>query len=221
MEELKKCIRDAASFLDRTAGLIDENGMVVSCTDETMEGREDSASRAVLMGDDLLAVTNGQTYIRLTDQEKASLLCFVEGADSVAQNYAELLAGWLRSAMKQRNTKAERDNFLKNVLLENELPGDVPLKAREFKIPYSSPRLAYLIRIDREEELDGIEILQSMFPNRSAYVLPMDEETIVLLAEHDPDDPDAINTMASRLSIISMQNRWPRSELVSACQPKR
>ncbi len=200
MEELKKCIRDAAAFLDRTAGLIDEDGIIVSCTDETQEGNEDASSRAVLMGEDSLAVTNGQTYVRLTLTGKHDILCFVQGADGVAQNYAELLSGWLKAAMRQRNTKAERESFLKNVLLENELPGDVPLKAREFKIPYSTPRLAYLIRIDREEELDGIEILQNMFPNRrSSYVLPMDEETIVLLTEYDPEEADQIDITASQI----------------------
>ena len=160
MEDLKKCIREAAGFMDRVAGIIDADGIITACTDEKLEGTEDSSARAVIMSDENLAAVFGRTYLKISPADRTKSLCFIEGTDSVARSYAELLSHWFAAALRQRNSAAEREAFLKNVLLENELPGDIPLKAREFKIPYSSSRLAYLIRIEQAEEIDCIEILQ-------------------------------------------------------------
>lgn len=200
MEDLKRCVREAAGFMDRVAGIIDADGIIIACTDEKLEGSEDPSARTVLMSEENLVVAFGRTYLKISPADRVNTLCFVEGTDSVSRSYTELLSHWFAASLRQRNSDAERESFLKNVLLENELPGDIPLKAREFKIPYSSPRLAYLIRIEQAEEIDCIEILQNLFPDRrSNYILAMDEETIVLLTEYPRDNPDLIDEIASQI----------------------
>ena len=73
----------------------------------------------------------------------------------------------------------------------------LPFKVREFKIPYSCPRLAYLIRIEQAEVIDCIEILQNLFPDRkTSYILAMDEETIALLTDYPKDSPKQIDSVA-------------------------
>lgn len=200
MEELKKCIREVAAFLDKTAGVLDADGIIVACTDESLEGSEDSSARAVLLSEEHVAITYGRTYMKLPVTERTSYICFVDGTDTVSRNYLELICHWITAALKERNSDAERESFLKNVLLENELPGDIPLKAREYKIPYSIPRLAYLIRIEQAEEVDCFDILYNMFPDkRSTFILAMDEETIVLLTEYPKDKPEQINVIANQI----------------------
>ena len=200
MEEVKKCIRDAARFLDRTAGVLDPDGIVVACTNEELEGTEDSSARAVILSDEPVAATYGRTYMKLPVTDRLTAICFIEGTDTVARNYLDLLCRWITAALKERNTEAERESFLKNVLLENELPGDIPLKAREFKIPFTLNRLAYLIRFEKADEIDCVEILENLFPDqRNNHILPMDEETIVLLAETPRGGPDAIDEIANQI----------------------
>ncbi len=200
MEELKKCIREAAKFLDKVAGILDADGIIVACTDEKLEGTEDSSARAVLLSDESVAITYGRTYIKLPVSEKASYICFIDGTDNASRVYIELLSNWIVAALKERNTDAEREAFLKNVLLENELPGDIPLKAREYKIPYSLPRIAFLIRFEQAEEVDCMEILNNMFPEeKNIYILAMDEETIVILMEYPKEEPERIDEMAGQI----------------------
>jgi carbohydrate diacid regulator len=189
MEDLRKCLREAAAFLDKTAGVVNTEGLIVAATDGQLEGQEDPSVRAVSLSDELSVVSAGKTYLKLATSERPALIAFIEGTDVVARNYLELLSHWILSELREPNSDVDREAFLKNVLLENELPGDVPLKAREYKIPYSVPRLAFLIRIDHAEEVDCLEILQNLFPDRrSSFVLAMDEETIVLLTEFFKED---------------------------------
>ncbi len=200
MDELKKCIEEAAGFLDKTAGILDPDGIIVACTDEELEGTEDPAARNVIFSEEESAVAHGRSYQKLQVSDRLTVVCFVDGTDIVASNYLDLLCRWIAAALKERNSDAERETFLKNVLLENELPGDIPLKAREFKIPYTLARIAFLIRFEQAEEIDCVEILQSMFPDlRNNNILPMDEETIVMLTEYPADNPALVDEMAVQI----------------------
>ena len=200
MEELKKCMREAAAILDKVSGVVNTDGMILACTDEQQEGREDSQAQSVFQSDEQSVTAAGRIYQKLNTGDKAQLAAFIEGTDAVARNYLELMTRWILSELKEPNTKVEQDAFLKNVLLENELPGDVPLKAREFKIQYTTPRVAFLVRIDHAEEVDCLEILQNLFPDRrTSFVLAMDEETIVLLTDFLKEEPDFIDQTAATI----------------------
>ncbi len=186
--------------MDKVAGVLDPDGIIIACTDEDLEGTEDPSARTVILSDDTATVTYGRTYMRLPANERMTAICFIDGTDNTSRTYLDLLCRWISAALRERNSDAEREAFLKNVLLENELPGDIPLKAREFKIPYTLPRIAYLIRFEQAEETDCIEILENLFPDRrNHYILPMDEETIVLLTEYPRDNPALVDEMANQI----------------------
>ncbi len=186
MEEIRKCIREAARVMDRTAGVTDGSGSVIACTDERREGAEDMSARAFGGTDDRTAIAAGRSYLRLTAADRQGLSACIEGPAPTSRTYLELLGRWIEAALKERNTDAERESFLKNVLLENELPGDIPLKAREYRISFHAPRVVFLVRIDRGESVGVLEILQGLFPEgRREHVLAMDEETFVLVSELD------------------------------------
>ncbi len=184
MEEIKKCIREAGQIIDQTVGVMDTTGLVIACTDSAWEGTEDSSVRAVLLSEDLVASTSGKTYMKIQIGDQTQYIGFISGTDAIARTYLELISQWIRAALRERNTDAERDTFIKNILLENELPGDIPLKAREFKVPYAMRRVVLLVRVAQNEGSSCVEILHGLFPDRKThYVLAMDEETIVLLVE--------------------------------------
>ncbi|MBO4928577.1 MAG: helix-turn-helix domain-containing protein [Clostridiales bacterium] len=184
MEELKKCMREAKKILDLTVGVMDTSGMVVACTDPAWEGIEDSSARAVLLSDDLFSSTAGKTYMKIVIGDATQYIAFISGVDAVARTYLELVTQWIKAAMRERNTDVERETFIKNVLLENELPGDIPLKAREYKIPFATRRIVFIVRVSKNDGVECLEILQNLFPDtKTQMVVAMDEETIVLVMD--------------------------------------
>ncbi|NCA98857.1 MAG: PucR family transcriptional regulator, partial [Clostridia bacterium] len=71
---------------------------------------------------------------------------------------------------------------------------------REYKIQYTTPRLAFLVKIDQSEEVDCLEIVQNLFPDkRTSFVLAMDEETIVLLTDYLKEDAEFIDHTAATI----------------------
>lgn len=209
MEEIKRCMREIRRILDQTVGLMDITGLIVACTDPALEGGEDPSVRAVLMSEDVFASTSEKTYLRLVIGEQTQYIAFIVGTDAASHTYLELVAQWIKTALKDRNSDTERATFIKNILLENELPGDIPLKAREFKIPYSLDRIVFLVRVTRNDGPESLDVLQNIFPDsKTHHTFAMDEETIVLVMEVEGDFSDFVSekskTIQDNLNAESM-----------------
>lgn len=200
MEEIIKVIQDASTILDRIAGVTDSDGTVIACTNQGRIGSVDKLASEIFSSDDMFAVTGKTTYRKFGADEAAEYVCFIEGTDHTAQTYLDLLTKWLIAALKDGNKNSDRDSLIKNILLENELPGDIPLKAREYRIPYAALRVVYLVRVDEDNSMDCLEIMRSLYPNRKMdYVLAMDEENIVLVKEFYRDELNQVDELASNI----------------------
>ena len=56
------------SCIDRTAGIIDVDGIILACTGEILEGREDPSARAVWMSEEEIRLS-GRTTKVFSDRE--------------------------------------------------------------------------------------------------------------------------------------------------------
>lgn len=200
MEEITRCIEQAAAILDRTAGVSDQSGVVVACTDSSRVGSVNKLAAEIFASDDAFAVTGETSYMKFGTGDAFEYVCFIEGTDQSAQINLELLVNWLKTVVKEEDQNDEREALLKNILLENELPGDIPLKAREYSIPYAAMRVVYVVRVAEENNLDSLEVMRSMFPNRKIdFVLAMDENNIALVKEFNRGADEEIGEVASQI----------------------
>ena len=72
-----------------------------------------------------------------------------------ALKYADLLAISLGAVKQYYDEKYDRGNFIKNVILDNILPGDIYLKARELRFNADVARVVLLIRIVSRNDVSG------------------------------------------------------------------
>ncbi|HHX37616.1 MAG TPA: PucR family transcriptional regulator, partial [Clostridiaceae bacterium] len=201
MEELKQSIEKASEFMDRVTGVANSSGVVLYATDESLVGTViDDVVSLIETGDGVL-VSGSKVYRRLMDPSHSDYVCFVEGTDHVAQTYLELMSRWLMSEMRDGSTEEDQKYFVKNVLLENELPGDIPLKAREHHIPYAATRVVYIIRVPGQHSIAAQNVLEDLFPVRKMdLMLTMDENSIVLLKELQEEPKKAVGAIAEKIA---------------------
>ena len=96
---------------------------------------------------------------------KPDYAVFVEGTDEVAAKYASILAITLSSIKQYYDEKYDRNNFIKNVVLDNVLPGDVHVKARELHFSADISRVVLLIRILSTNDVSAYDVIQNLFPD--------------------------------------------------------
>lgn len=130
--------------------------------------------------------------------DESILVLAIADDTGVDERELSLITLWIREALQRKQGHSERISFLKNVLLENELPGDIPLKARSLKIDFHRNRKAILLRLERADDKEITELLLHLIPSDfENYLIPMDEENLLilfdmdnLLVDYEPEDED-------------------------------
>ena len=111
-------------------------------------------------------------------------MLFVEGNDEEAGRYAALLAVSLTNIKQYYDEKYDRGNFVKNVILDNILSGDIYLKARELRFNSDVDRVVLLIRVASHSEVSAFDVVQNLFPDKAKdFVININENDIALVKE--------------------------------------
>ena len=131
--------------IDRTIGVIDETSVVIACSELAQIGTTNEFVSLDLGESHDVFVRDGYTYKPFGSHMKPDYAVFVEGTDEVAAKYASILAITLSSIKQYYDEKYDRSNFIKNVILDNILPGDIYLKARELHFNSEVARVCLLI----------------------------------------------------------------------------
>lgn len=169
---------------DRTIGVFDDSGTVIACNDLSMIGHSVGAGIAEIMAMSDISVSNGYTYKVIGSRVKLDNVVFVEGTDTVSSNLAGVLAVSLNTMKDFYDEKYDKTNFIKNVMLENILPGDIYAKSKELHFVSDVPRVVILIRLIDTTEVFVYDIIQSLFPEKTKdFVINVGENDIALIKE--------------------------------------
>ena len=146
--------------IDRVVGVVDETGAVISCSELNLIGevREGFMAERLTAGDRF--VRDGYTYQQFSSAKHNDYAVFVEGADETAGQFAAVLSISLQSIKQYHDEKFDKANFIKNVVLDNILPGDIYIKSRELHFGNDVPRVVFLIR--QQEPADVAAIVHGL-----------------------------------------------------------
>ncbi|MGN1134545.1 MAG: PucR family transcriptional regulator [Oscillospiraceae bacterium] len=174
-------MRDA---IDCVIGVIDENATIVACSELAQVGTTNEFISLDLNDSHDIFVRDGYTYKPFGTHIKPDYAVFVEGTDETAAKYANILAISLTSIKQYYDEKYDRNNFIKNVVLDNILPGDIQVKARELHFNADTARVVFLIRILSSNDVSAFDVIQNLFPDKNKdFVFNITETDIALVKE--------------------------------------
>ncbi len=174
-------MRDA---IDRTFGVVDESSVIIACSELGKIGEVNNAVTAESLVSPSVFVMNGYTFKSFGSRPNPEYAVFVSGNDEAAQRYAMLLAVSLSSIKQYYDEKFDRSNFIKNVILDNILPGDIYLKARELRFNSETPRVCFLVKTTIKSDVSVYDVIQGLFPDKSKdFVININETDIAIVKE--------------------------------------
>ena len=182
-------------IIGREIGIIDENGNIVACTDsgKTGKSREYICHEMKFYKNKDEYIKDGYTYkyIERASDSMAEYILFVFGEDAEALKMVSLLAVSFGSFDNLHDEEFNRLAFMKNVILDNILPGDVFLKAKELGFHENVGRIVYLVKFPAQSlqhDINPADIMQSMFPEKNKdFTVSLDERDIALIREIKPE----------------------------------
>ena len=177
-------IHQMKDAVDRVIGVIDDNGVIISCSELGKIGESRSSVREELAYTTDTVAKDGYTYRPLGNGAKAEYIVFVEGEDKKAESTSTILAVALSNIKNLYDEKYDKGSFLKNIILDNILPSDIYVKAKELHFINEAQRIVFLIKFHTKSDIMPFDIVQNMFPDKNKdYVISIGESDVVLVSE--------------------------------------
>lgn len=181
-------INQMREAVDRTIGVVDETGTVIACSDLGIIGevRKGVITGGVFSGTQ--TCVDNSTYTTFDVLIRPEYAVFVDGVDELSRKYSQIIAVALDQIKQNNDEKFDRSNFVKNVILDNILPGDIYIKSRELHFNNDATRVVFLIRTTQETEISVFDIIQNFFPDKTKdFVINVNESDIALVKEVRPN----------------------------------
>lgn len=195
-------IHQMKDTMDCIIGVIDETAAIIACSELSKVGTTIEFVSLDLNDSQDVFVRDGYTYKPFGTRMKPDFAVFVEGVDDMAAKYANILAISLSSLKQYYDEKYDRNNFIKNVVLDNVLPADILVKARELHFSADVSRVVLLIRILSSNDVSAYDVIQNLFPDKNKdFVFNISESDIVLVKEvHESIEPSDLEKLAKSIS---------------------
>ncbi len=171
---------------DRCIGVADDQGVVVACSELGMIGTRLEDFRGVQGDYPEQVFTSGQrTYKPVAGvNSRPDYAVFVDGRDTAARCVCILAGVAFQEARINYEEKHNKTIFIKNIISDNILPGDIYVRAKELHFSTDVPRAVFLIRQIDRTDLSALETVSEMFPDRQKdFVLSVNETDLVLIKE--------------------------------------
>ena len=178
-------INQLKETVDRTVAVIDEQGVIVACSELVRIGERHSQVPDLFTGDEEVVISSGNTYRLMgTAPAKIDNIIMVQGEDKESADICAVLAVSFTNIKNLYGEKYDKSSFIKNIILDNILPSDIYIKAKELHFNAEASRAVFFIRFAEKGEVIPFDILQNMFPDKNKdYVISIGESDVVLVKE--------------------------------------
>ncbi len=181
-------LQQMKDVIGRTIGVIDENGIVIACSDLPKIGESKQRIREELAYSSGTVTYDGYTYRFIASAAKNDSIVFVSGDDTHADRMAELLSISLGNIKSLYDEKYDKGSFIKNIILDNILPSDIYIKSNELHFNNEESRAVIVIKFLSSPEHHPYEIIQSIVTDKSHdYVINISEQDVVIVKEISRD----------------------------------
>ncbi len=171
---------------DRTVGVIDGEGVVIACSELAMIGQRWAEHVPVINAAGGAIVTSeGKTFKALNGWgAQFDYAAFAFGDNDISRTVCAMATVALNAAKAYYEEKHDRGTFVKDIISDNIMLGDIYVRAKELRVTADVPRGVFVVRPLKKGESVPTDVIQSLFPDRqNDFVLSVGEGDVVLIRQ--------------------------------------
>lgn len=185
---LQSTIEGVKSIARTDLCLMDTEGNVIAATNEDAQQYKESVL-AFVDSPAEIQVVQGYQYFKIMDGTSVEYAMLIHGDGDDIYTIGKLVAFQIQNLLSAYKEKYDKENFIKNVLLDNMLLVDIYNKAKKLHIEAEARRLVFVIETNKHHDSNAMEVMKSLFTGRhGAYITAVDEENIILVKELEKRD---------------------------------
>ena len=129
-------------------------------------------------------VLQGYQFFKVFDDHQLEYVILAKGDTDDVYMVGKLAAFQIRNLLVAYKERYDKDNFIKNLLLDNLLLVDIYNRAKKLHIETEVRRVVYVVETNREKDGNELEKVRSIFGGKSKdFVTAVDEKNIIVVKE--------------------------------------
>lgn len=196
-------ITQMKGMTDRNIGIVDNNAYIIASSDLASIGsRLDDFRQLKINEQDRFYVSKEYIYFPLfSENGHFEFTAFINGTDSSSKSICGIASVAFNEAKNSYEEKHNKAAFVKNILSDNILPGDVYVRAKELNFATDEPRTVLLVRQLDNADVAASELISKNFQQKSSdFVINMNESDIVIVKKLGKnEDADSIYVYAQKI----------------------
>ncbi len=182
---LNSILIQMSKILECNIGVIENSGAVISSGNcESIENNVSEIMTKCSEADKKIVEMQGYTFYAATSRGKIDYITFVENEGDDGEKNAKMLSTYIGGVRQLHNDKYDKANFIKNILADSVLPGDIFLKSKELHLSYDIDRAVFALQYDEIRGIDVFDIISGIFPDNSKdFVIDLDNSTVAIVRE--------------------------------------
>ena len=199
---LQSTIDGLKNITRKDLSVVEKEGKVIATTEENMIGRQIDAIENFVGSQADSQLILGYQYFKVYDNGIPEYVIQVKGEDEDGYRIGKIAAFQIQSLLVAYKERYDKDNFIKNLLLDNLLLVDIYSRAKKLHIENNIRRIVYLIETNIDKDMNIVEIVRSIFPAKTKdFVTAVDEHSIILVKElREKETMDEIEKIAKMIS---------------------
>ncbi len=134
-------------------------------------------------------VIQGYQFFKVFDEHQLEYILLAKGGSDDAYMVGKLAAFQIQNLLVAYKERFDKDNFIKNLLLDNLLLVDIYNRAKKLHIETSVKRVVYIIETKHEKDVNALETVRSLFAGKTKdFITAVDEKNIIIVKEVKPGE---------------------------------
>ena len=163
--------------------VLDTEGKVLASTLKDIDDCEDSV-RAFVDSPAESQVVRGYQFFKVFDDNQLEHILMAKGETDDTYMVGKIAAFQIQNLLVAYKERFDKDNFIKNLLLDNLLLVDIYNRAKKLHIDTDVRRIVFIIETKNEKDTNALETVRNIFSAKTKdFITAVDEKNIILVKE--------------------------------------
>ena len=134
-------------------------------------------------------VVQGYQFFKIFDEHQLEYILLANGGSDDVYMVGKIAAFQIQNLLIAYKERFDKDNFIKNLLLDNLLLVDIYNRAKKLHIDTEVRRVIFIIETKHEKDSNALDNVRTLLGNRARdFVTAVDEKNIIVVKELEPTD---------------------------------
>ena len=186
--------------------VVDTEGKEVVSTTGHM-ANVSKAAREFALGPADSQEIQGYQYFKIYDEQQVEYILIVAGTGEDVYTIGKMVAFQIQNLIIAYKERFDKDNFIKNLLLDNLLLVDIYSRAKKLHIATDVKRVAVIVEAGERKDNNVLECIRTHFgSNNKDFITAVDENNVIVVKELEENDPSKEIEKAAK-AIITVLNK--------------